>query len=229
RRSQEAGMVRVQGMTVRDSPIARRLGTESVWIDTADVSGGSGDEQLLIDAVAETGRWRWWAPQLVGTAAPPDASLRRVAPVSLRRRLIAATLQTVLAVVVAIGAAAVLDAVGARAGVAWALAAVVATVVAARAYSRAALSYRHERWVIDDLDVVFINGAVNRTRTVVPRRRAQSVTMSANWFQRRLGVRSVHVDTAAPSILGAARDLHQADAEALADAVIATIDGTGGV
>ncbi len=229
RRSQEAAMVRVQGMTVRDSPVARRLGTESVWVDTADVSGGSGDEQLLIDAVGATGRWRWWAPQLVGTAAPPDQLLRRVAPVSLRRRLIAATLQTLLGVVVAVGGALVLDLLGARVGAAWVMATVVAVVVAVRAFGRAVLSYRHERWLIDDLDLVFVNGALNRTRTVVPRRRAQSVTMSANWFQRRLGVRSVHVDTAAPSIAGAARDLHSDDAEALAEAVIATIDRTGGV
>ncbi|MEM8618354.1 MAG: PH domain-containing protein [Actinomycetota bacterium] len=229
RRSQEAALVRVQGMTVRDSPVARRLGTEAVWVDTADVSGGSGGARLLIDAVAPVGRWRWWAPTLAGTAAPSDAELLRVAPVSLRRRLIAATIQSVASAVVIVAAVVIVVDVNERATVTWAIGgAVLASIVAVR-FGRALLSYRHERWLIDERDLVFVNGALNRTRTLVPRRRAQSVTMSANWFQRRLGVRNVHVDTAAPSISGAARDLHAHDAETLTDAVLATVDETGGV
>lgn len=229
RRSQEASLARVQGMTVRASPIARRLGTESVWVDTADVSGGSGDEQLLIDAVAEVDRWRWWAPQLVGTAAPPDRELRRVAPISLRRRLIAATLNSLASMVVIAALAVLAVRLSDRPAVAWTLAGAAAIIVLVVRLGGAVLTYRNERWLIDDRDLLFVHGALNRTRTLVPRRRAQSVTMSANWFQRRLGVRSVRVDTAAPSIVGAARDLHRADAEALTDAVIATVDQSGGV
>ena len=229
RRSQEAPLVRVQAMTVRDSPVARRLGTEAVWADTADVSGGSGGERLLIDAVAPVGRWRWWAPTLAGTAAPNDAELRRVAPVSLRRRMIAATMQSLASVIVIVAAAVIVVEVNERGPTTWMIAgAVLCSIVVVR-FGRAVLSYRHERWLIDDRDLVFVNGALNRTRTLVPRRRAQSVTVSANWFQRRLGVRNVHVDTAAPSISGAARDLYVRDAETLTDAVLATIDQTGGV
>ena len=143
--------------------------------------------------------------------------------------MIAATMQSLASVIVIVAAAVIVVEVNERGPTTWMIAgAVLCSIVAVR-FGRAVLSYRHERWLIDDRDLVFVNGALNRTRTLVPRRRAQSVTVSANWFQRRLGVRNVHVDTAAPSISGAARDLYVRDAETLTDAVLATIDQTGGV
>ena len=51
----------------------------------------------------------------------------------------------------------------------------------------------------------------------------------ANWFQRRLGVANIVVDTASPTVGGTGRDLHLGDAQDVAMAVLASADRDGGV
>jgi membrane protein YdbS with pleckstrin-like domain len=55
------------------------------------------------------------------------------------------------------------------------------------------LRYRNERWALGDDQVAFVGGALATTLVVIPRVRAQSALISANWFQQRL---APHADQA---------------------------------
>jgi membrane protein YdbS with pleckstrin-like domain len=91
------------------------------------------------------------------------------------------------------------------------------------------LRYRNERWALGDDQVAFRGGAVTTTLVVIPRVRTQGTAISANWFQRRLGIADITVDTASPTVAGSGRDLYLDDASSLAAAVLASADAEGGV
>ena len=91
------------------------------------------------------------------------------------------------------------------------------------------LRYRNERWALGDDQVAFRGGALTTSLTAMPRVRTQGTVVKANWFQRRLGVADLIVDTASPTVGGSGRDLHLADAQHVASAVLASADEGGGV
>ncbi|HDH03127.1 MAG TPA: PH domain-containing protein, partial [Actinobacteria bacterium] len=91
------------------------------------------------------------------------------------------------------------------------------------------LGYRNERWVLGDETVAFRHGAFTTSLVIVPRVRTQGVLIRANWFQRRLGIANISVDTASPTVIGQGRDLYLTDAITVADGLLAGVDEGGGV
>jgi putative membrane protein len=225
----EAPLARVQGVTIRRSIPARRIGTEAISVDTADVSGKDASKQTLVHPIAPAGQWKEWVPLFLGTPVPDPGTFRRVAPVSLRRRWIAEARRAVV--------------LGAMGGiVAWlpiqwvgrdylvvAIAVAIAVLVPLASGLVETLSYRNERWVLGDETVAFRHGAFTTSLVIVPRARTQGVLIRANWFQRRLRIANISVDTASPTVVGKGRDLYLADAVTVADGLLAGVDEGGGV
>jgi len=59
--------------------------------------------------------------------------------------------------------------------------------------------------------------------------RTQGVVIRANWFQRRLGIANIAVDTASPTVVGKGRDLYLTDAVTVANGLLGGADEGGGV
>ena len=229
----DAPLARVQGVTVKRSIIARRIGTERISVDTADVSEeGSrtpGRTQTLVHPIAPVGTWRPWAQVFLRGSTPEPERFQRVARVSLRRRWFAAARFAVVVWIVV--------AVASWVATQWVDATEFIRVVAVGLGVMAplmvgiteTLRYRNERWALGNDQVVFRGGALTTALTAIPRVRAQGTLVRANWFQRRFGVADLVVDTASPSVGGTGRDLHLVDAENVAFAVLASADEGGGV
>jgi len=66
----EAPLARVQGATIRRSIAARRIGTEAISVDTADVSGKDASKQTLVHPIAPAGQWKEWVPLFLGAPVP---------------------------------------------------------------------------------------------------------------------------------------------------------------
>lgn len=225
----EAPLARVQGVTIRRSVPARRIGTEAISVDTADVSGRDASNQTLVHPIAPSGQWEEWVPLFLGAPVPDPGEFRRVAPVSLRRRWIAVARHAiVLWAVAGIVTWMLIQWIG-RDRLAIGIAIAVAVLVPLASGVVETLRYRNERWALADKTVAFRHGALTMSLVIVPRVRTQGVLIRANWFQRRHGVANVSVDTASPSVAGEGRDLYLADAVTLAEGLLATIDEGGGV
>lgn len=225
----EAPLARVQGVTIRRSIPARRIGTEAVSVDTADVSGEGASKQTLVHPIAPVGQWKEWVPLFLAASVPDPGEFHRVAPVSLRRRWIAVARDAVVLGAVAGAVAWLLIQWIGRDQLVIGIAVAVAVVVPLASGLVETLSYRNERWALGDETVAFRHGAFTASLVIVPKVRIQGVLIRANWFQRRLGVANISVDTASPTVVGKGRDLYLTDAVTVADGLLAGIDEGGGV
>jgi putative membrane protein len=72
------------------------------------------------------------------------------------------------------------------------------------------LDHRHQGWRVTDQVIVARRGWLNRTLSLVDRRRVQSVTAVQRWFQRRLGIGSVVVKVAGDTVVLPPMDWEQA-------------------
>ena len=229
----EARLARIQGVTVKRTVVARRIGTERISVDTADVSdegtNTAGRTQTLVHPIAPAGTWRPWASTFLRGRTPDPDRFRRVAPVSLRRRWLAvvrfALVWWIALVVVVLVARTGSSAEDLLRGVAIALGIIVPLWLGIIE----TLRYRNERWALGDDQVAFVGGALATTLVAIPRVRAQGALISANWFQRRLRIADLTVDTASPTVGGTGRDLHLDDASSVAAALLASADAEGGV
>ena len=188
----------------------------------------AGRTQTLVHPIAPTGTWRAWTTTFLRGRAPDPDRFRRVAPVSLRRRWLAvlrfAVVWWIVLGVVAIVATGT-DAEGLLRSAAIALGIAVPLGMGIAE----TLRYRNERWALGDDQVAFVGGALATTLVAIPRDRVQGTLVSANWFQRRLGIADLTVDTASPTVGGTGRDLHHDDASSVAWALLASADAEGGV
>ncbi|MDK1018296.1 MAG: PH domain-containing protein [Actinomycetota bacterium] len=225
----EAPLARVQGVTIRCSVPARWIGTEAISVDTADVSGTSASQQTLVHPIAPVGQWKKWVPLFLGIPVPDPREFHRVAPVSLRRRWIVVGLWAVgLWAIAGIVAWLLIEWIG-RDRLVIGIAVTVGVFVPLASGLVKTLGYRNERWTLGDEAVAFRRGAFTMSLVIVPRVRIQGVQIRANWFQRRLGVANILVDTASPTVVGKGRDLYLTDAATVANGLLASIDEGGGV
>lgn len=229
----EAQLARVQGVTVKRTIVARRIGTERISVDTADASEeGSrtpGRSQTLVHPIAAVGTWREWAETFLGGSTPEPDRFRRVARVSLRRRWFAATrFALVIWIVMAVASWIISNWIDTDEAIR-VIAIVIGLVAPLAVGITETLRYRNERWALGEDQVVFLGGALTIAVAAIPRVRTQGTLIRANWFQRRLGVADLIVDTASPTVGGTGRDLHLDDAEHVAFSVLASADEGGGV
>ncbi len=213
-------LARVQSVRIERTWLRRLLGFASVWADTAgsvleEASGGvvaplvqDGDVPQLIDEILPSG-WRG------------DEALESVSRVAIRRGMVRAAVPVVIVAAALVplrpGAAAAVLAVGLL-GAWW---------YAVRRY--AGLGY-----LVGDRYLHARSGVMTERRWVVPRHKVQAVSVTASYFQRRLGVATVHAHTAGTAssripIVDLDRDLAGRLADRLSERSAATAFASDGV
>lgn len=214
RRRNESPLGRIQAIQVNRPPLRRLLGLETISIVTGDV-GVSSDTVLLAGAVApleRIGTWRSISEALIGRVALGEATLEPSSRHTIRRMMVRGAL--VLALVVAAVGAATL-----WLGVAWWIAGVVAALGLIGLIAYSAARWKVLGWAADEHHLLVRRGVVLRRLTVVPIHKVQDITVRSTFFQRRLGIATVEVDTAGLMLAGrvVAIDLDEDRARALAD------------
>lgn len=82
----------------------------------------------------------------------------------------------------------------------WVLLAVKLVFDVAKGYWWPKINYRHARYLVDDDGLRVRNGVLTRTVTSVPRSRVQHVDLAQNVWDRRFGLATLVVHTAASGI-----------------------------
>lgn len=205
---------KVQSITIEENPLKRVFGFATLTVDTAGYapgqSGAQGSQAAI--PIASRARVRSLANEIESYGDPAFAQ----PPKRIRRRY----------------AARYLIAIGAITGIAYAVNWYVAVPLPWYGLSAAAvvvpamahLKWKHRGYWIGPAHVVTRNGYWNRSTTVVPYYRIQTVIDARTVFQRRWDVATVDVDTAGSrSILGAgaaAVDIDITDAVAVREGLI---------
>lgn len=209
RRQTVSPLERIQTLQVRRPPLRRLFGLETVAIVTGDIAISS-EHAVTAGTVAPLepiGAWRRLADALIGEVAIGETHLERSSPLLIRRTLLRGV---VLASIPA-------TALGGLTGLWWLAALLfVAAGVATLAYARA--RWRVLGWALDDRHLMVRRGVMARNLSVVPVQKVQDVTLRQTFFQRRLGIATVEVDTAGVTLAGSIKaiDLEVATAYRLA-------------
>ncbi len=202
---------RVQVLGVDRSWLRAVLGYESVSVSTADATV-EGDATLRLAApIAPIGTWRSLASELLEPVELDEAALRPVSRLAVRRRTVRWSIVLGLFVGLPLSVAvALVERLDSR----WLLATAVAVPWA---WVSARRSWRVDGYAIDPDHVLIRRGTWDVHAWLVRRDKVQTVTVTSTLFQRRLGLATVIVDTAAVRN-GAAvlADLPSAEAEELA-------------
>lgn len=214
RRRTEAPLERIQALQVSRPPLRRLLGFETVGIVTGDIAVSSENAVAagIVAPLEPVGAWRAVSERLLGHVAMGEAGLERSSRYAIRR----AAIRGLALVALVVGVLVVL--------ILWlqwpgwiALATAVIGAAAALLYARA--RWRVLGWAVDERHLLVRRGVLTRHLTVVPVHKVQDVTMKATFFQRRLGLATVEVDTAGSTLAGNVRavDLATDRARFLAD------------
>lgn len=203
---------RIQAVQVSRPLLRRWTGHETVDMSTGDASMGS--DQMTLNTVApivEIGEWRQIAHRLIGRVELGEADLRPSSPLTVRRTLVRGVVMT--AVVSALVAVPLVIFEVARLLPAVVL---VAGIVASYPYARR--RYQVLGWTFDVEHVMVRKGVIDRKLSIVPIGKIQDVTVRETFFQRRLGIASVVIDTAGIGLPGRVQaiDLPRSDALDLA-------------
>lgn len=185
RREVTVPLRRVQAVRVRESLLRRPLGLAALEIETAGASPG-GSEDRAVEAYVPLTR-SYEVARLVGAVLPgldyAALDFHSTHPLALQRTFVryAAAL---------IGVAAVL---AYTSGPTWAWLAGLTPL----AWIAAALHVRHAGYAFDPAYLAIRSGFLTRTTWLVPRARVQTMHLHENTAQRRFGLATLVVDTAA--------------------------------
>lgn len=191
RRETTTPLPRIQALLVSRPLLRRALGHETVGVVSGDVTG----------SVEEAGGFRIMAPLAALDSWPQlamaigldiglhEGALRRSSPLTIRRSVIRG-----LSVVVVLTALLGVVTWGLGVNVAWAFTVLPLGIGLSLVYAR--LRYRALGWVTDDRHVLIRKGVLTRVLMAVPIHKIQDVTVQATYFQRRLGIATVDIDTA---------------------------------
>ncbi len=175
---------RVQYVELAAHVVRRRLHLASFEVRTADLGGGGSDSESSTSIpIGNHDDLESLIPQLIRSVEIPET--RRHPPAAVRRSIVRRTLRLVpIAALVGL----LLAGIGA--------ALVGAGVGVAAAVPIGWLEWRRLKSGWTTTGVVTERGVISWRRTVVPIRRVQSVGVSQNAFQRRLGLATVRLDVA---------------------------------
>ncbi len=222
-------LARVQGLQIKQTLMARRMGIEEISADNADASGLGALAGVLVHPLAPVGSWQQLATEVFGVELTVPAELQPIAPPSRRRRWIRAAAASVLVA----GMVFVLGAAGLDAGLTQTAVVVPALAIwfsATACFGAIAeLSFRNSAWAVNEQLAIFRRGPLTTTKTVLYRERVQAVEVTSTWFQRRLGLASIVIDSASPSTVARGVDLWATDTDQLALDVLFTASDSGGV
>jgi len=209
RRQTESPLERIQTLQVRRPPLRRLFGLETVAIVTGDIAVSS-EHAVTAGTVAPLepiGDWRRLAEALIGRVAIGEPQLERSSPLMIRRTLLRGAAVTLLPAAAA----------GVLTQLWWVGLLILATGVAIMwVYARA--RWRVLGWAHDERHLMVRRGVLARRLSVVPVQKVQDVTVRQTFFQRRLGIATVEVDTAGVTLAGSIKaiDLELASAHRLA-------------
>lgn len=214
RRQTEAPLPRIQALQVSRPFLRRLIGMETVSVVTGDVAI-SNETAVIAGTVAPLepiGTWRRIADEVIGHVALGETHLRPSSHYTIRRFVI----RSVLAMILPVAGLAIL---GVWLGWGWIPAGIVGASGLGASIAYAVARWRTMGWVADELHLLVRRGVFVRRLTVVPIAKVQDVTITASFFQRRLGLATVEVDTAGISLSGSIKaiDLATEDARELAD------------
>lgn len=214
RRQTETPLARIQVLQVVRPLLRRMVGMETISVVSGDVAI-SNETALIAGSVAPfepVGTWRRIAEETIGHVALGEPHLRRSSRLTIRRYLVRGGVGLLLS-------AAVLTAVGTWLEWGWwptvVFAAVGAGLLVPYGYAR----WRVMGWAADGRHLLVRRGVLTRRLTIVPIAKVQNLELSATFFQRRLGLASVEVDTAGVALMGTIKaiDLEGDDARWLAE------------
>ena len=202
----ELPVERIQALVTKLTPAGVLAGTVGITAHNASSAGETTNSYL--PAIPRADRpvlSGWLIPELAADAAliaHPRAALRR----SLIRWMVPALAVTAVVVILQ------------RGWLAWAVSAVVplAGFIGWRAW-------RLLGHALTPDVIVARRGAITGHNTAIRRSRVQSVSYSANWFQRRLGLATLQVEVAQPLGRVTIRDMDGAEAAGLAGAIVPQI------
>jgi putative membrane protein len=214
RRQTETPLARIQVLQVTRPFLRRLVGMETVSVVSGDVAI-SNETALIAGSVAPfepVGTWRRIADEVIGHVALGEAQLRRSSRLTIRRFLVRAGVSLLIPVAALAGAAVWL-------GWGWWPAAGFAAISAAIVVPYGFARWRMMGWAADGRHLLVRRGVFTRRLTVVPIAKVQDLEVSSTFFQRRLGLASVEVDTAGVGLMGSIKtiDLEADDARFLAD------------
>ncbi|MGD9753699.1 MAG: PH domain-containing protein [Acidimicrobiia bacterium] len=219
RKEKWARRQRVQLLGVERPLVRGALGYETVNLATADATVSARDPLRVAAPLLRRGAWAGLAHDLLEPVALDEGDLRPISRLAVRRRTLRWTAVAVLigTAVTAVAAASPLD--GGRATV---MGVTAGAALVPLLWTLARRSYRIDGYATGDGHVLVRRGVFGTQLWLVRLAKVQTVTVRATFFQRRLGLASVAVDTAAPRN-GAAviDDLPEPEARHLADALCA--------
>lgn len=212
RRQTESPLQRIQTLQVRRPPLRRLFGLETVAIVTGDIAVSS-EHAVTAGTVAPLepiGDWRRLAEALIGRVAIGEPQLERSSTLMIRRTLLRGAVATMLPAV----AAGVLTR-------RWWVGPLILAAGAAIMWVYARARWRVLGWAHDERHLMVRRGVFARQLSVVPVQKVQDVTVRQTFFQRRLGIATVEVDTAGVTLAGSIKaiDLELPTAYRLAESL----------
>lgn len=200
KRRAESPLDRIQVVEVLRPPLRRLLGYETVRIVTGDA--GVSPESLriagMVAPLRPLGQWREVADPLVGTVLLDEGDLEESSRLTIRRAAVRGGLLVAALVAGAWVAGRLVD-------WGWWPALVVALAGAVVVGLYAVARWKVLGWAVSDRYLVVRRGVVDQRLTVTPIHKVQDVTVRQTFFQHRLGIANVEVDTA--GVMGTGRIL----------------------
>lgn len=214
RRQTETPLARIQVLQVARPLLRRLVGMESISIVSGDVAI-SNETALIAGSVAPfepIGTWRRIADEVIGHVSLGETHLRRSSRLTIRRFLIRAGASLLVP-----GAAVAVASAWFEWG--WWPTPLLAVGAVAMVIPYANARWRWMGWAADGRHLLVRRGVFTRRLTVVPVAKVQDLEVSATYFQRRLGLANLEVDTAGVALMGSIKavDLEVDDARWLAD------------
>ncbi|HEY7766653.1 PH domain-containing protein [Longimicrobium sp.] len=199
---------RVQAVRVEESIVRRAFGLASLMIETA---GGAPGQRGGAEAFVPIARRGAVGPLVGGIFGGLDLDGVRFQPVHPRaqRRIVLRYLRTLLILWVPFWAARWLEVEPMGSMAPWIALLLPLPWVAAR------LQYRNRGWALTPGYAIARSGVLRRVTWIVPDAKLQTLHLSASPFQRRLGLSTLVLDTAAGGRAAAVIDLGEETARAL--------------
>ncbi|HLT95375.1 MAG TPA: PH domain-containing protein [Acidimicrobiia bacterium] len=212
KRRSEAPTGRIQLVQVVRPPLRRLKGWETVSIVTGDIAVSNDGMQLAgrVGPLVPAGDWKRLAETMFGPVAIDEPDLRPSSRLTIRRAIVRGMVPVLALAATSLIVASIVDLGW------WPAAAVLvlgASVVTIYGWAR----WRALGHAYDEHHLLVRRGVFTRRLVLVPIHKVQDLTITATFFQRRLGLATVEVDTAGLSGSVLVIDLERARAEELAE------------
>ncbi len=217
-REKWARLERIQLGDVRRPWFRRRFGFETLAVATADVTESANGQFDLCAPVVPLDSWRDRFATLGLATELDEESLVDVSKVTIRRRTVRGS---ALPVVALAGLLLVLDSAIMRM-----MTVMMMPMVVMAAWMLAKRSFRVDGWALGSDHLLVRRGLFDERLLLVRLEKVQSVSVTSTFFQRRLGLASINVDTANVGVTTTIPDLVRDEADRLSFALMIAANTT---